>query len=108
MSGLLGHITDDDEALALVRHYLDALPSGSYLTVLDGTRSEKHTEAERIWNESAQPPYLLRSPEQMARFFDGLELVEPGLVSAPRWRPAPSPSGPPEELDVYCGVGRKP
>lgn len=108
MSGLLGHITDDDEALALVRHYLDALPSGSYLTVLDGTRSEKHTEAERIWNESAQPPYLLRSPEQMARFFDGLELVEPGLVSAPRWRPAPSLSGPPEELDVYCGVGRKP
>jgi S-adenosyl methyltransferase len=108
MSGLLGHITDDGEALSLVAHYLAALPSGSYFTVLDGTRSEKHTEAERIWNESAKPPYQLRSPEQIARFFDGLELVEPGVVSAPRWRPAPAASGLPDELDVYCGIGRKP
>jgi S-adenosyl methyltransferase len=108
MSGLLGHITHDDEALSLVRQYLGALPSGSYFTVLDGTRSEKHTEAERIWNESARPPYLLRAPEEIARFFDGLDLVEPGVVSAPRWRPESGPSDLPEELDVYCGIGRKP
>ncbi|GAA4723224.1 SAM-dependent methyltransferase [Phytohabitans rumicis] len=105
MSGLLGHVTDGSEARSIVDHFVGALPSGSYLTVLDGTRSERHTEAERIWNESAKPPYLLRSPDEIARFFTGLDLVEPGVVSAPRWRPA---TDPPDELDVYCGIGRKP
>jgi O-methyltransferase involved in polyketide biosynthesis len=108
MSGLLGHVTDDDEAQALAASFVAALASGSYFVVLDGTRSEKHTEAERIWNESAKPPYQLRRPEQIARFFDGLEVVEPGVVSAPRWRPDPSASSLPDELDVYCGIARKP
>jgi hypothetical protein len=107
MSGLLGHITDDAEARSLLAAFVGALPSGSYLTVLDGTRSERHTEAERIWNESAKPPYLLRSPDQLRQFFNGLELVEPGVVTAPQWRPAPDASGP-DKLDVFCGVGRKP
>jgi len=37
-----------------------------------------------------------------------LELVDPGVVSPPRWRPEPSPSGLPAEIDSFCGVGRKP
>jgi hypothetical protein len=102
MSGLLGHIVDDDEASATLAGYLDALPSGSYLILLDGARSAAHTEAERIWNESANPPYQLRTPERIAAFFEGLELVEPGVVSAPTWRAEGT------HLDVYCGVGRKP
>ena len=105
MSGILGHVTDDDQATTMVREYVAALPSGSYFIALDGSHSVEHSEAERIWNEQANPPYLLRSPEQFARFFDGLELVEPGVVSAPLWRPTgdnPSP------LDVVCGVARKP
>jgi hypothetical protein len=106
MSGLLGHIPDDDEARSLVDTFLGALAAGSYLVVLDGSRSREHAEAERIWNESANPPYLLRSADEIARFFDGLELVEPGVVSAPQWRPGPDASGP-TELDVFCGVGRK-
>jgi hypothetical protein len=108
MSGILGHITDDDQARSLVATYLAALPSGSYFIALDGTRSERHTEAERIWNESANPPYQLRSPAQFAQFFDGLDLVEPGIVSAPLWRPEQQVSGRPAELDVFCGVARKP
>jgi O-methyltransferase involved in polyketide biosynthesis len=108
MSGLLGHVTDDAEARSIVDQFVGALAPGSHLTVLDGTRSERHSEAERIWNESAKPPYLLRGPAQITRFFDGLDLVEPGVVSAPRWRPEPSPAGLPDELDVYCGIGRKP
>jgi len=104
MSGILGHVPDDDEALAMVRAYLDALPSGSYFIALDGSRSEQHVTAEKIWNEQANPPYLLRSHAEFARFFDGLELVEPGVVSAPAWRP----ETPAENLDVVCGVGRKP
>jgi O-methyltransferase involved in polyketide biosynthesis len=104
MSGILGHLTDDDEARAMVRGYLAALAPGSYLIALDGSHSEEHSEAEKIWNENANPPYVLRSRTDFARFLDGLDLVEPGVVSAPTWRP----DGPdPEPLDVVCGVGRK-
>jgi hypothetical protein len=104
MSGILGHITDDDEARTMIRGYVDALAPGSYFIALDGSHSVQHSEAEKIWNEQANPPYLLRSHGQFARFFDGLELMEPGVVSAPAWRPE---SGDVQELDVVCGVARK-
>jgi S-adenosyl methyltransferase len=109
LMGILGHIADDDEAQSIVKRLLDGVPSGSYLTMNDGSdTSEEVVEAARIWNQSANPTYHLRSPERIARFFDGLELVEPGVVSPPRWRPEPSPSGLPAAIDSYCGVGRKP
>jgi hypothetical protein len=109
LMGILGHIADDDEAQSIVKRLLGGVPSGSYLTMNDGSdTSEEVVEAARIWNQSANPTYHLRSPERIARFFDGLELVEPGVVSPPRWRPEPSPSGPPAAIDSYCGVGRKP
>ena len=109
LMGILGHIEDDDQARSIVNHLVDAVPSGSYLTMNDGTdTSEEVVEAGRIWNQSANPTYHLRSPDRIARFFEGLELVEPGVVSPPRWRPEPSPSGLPAEIDSFCGVGRKP
>jgi hypothetical protein len=50
----------------------------------------------------------LRSPQQIARFFDGLDLLEPGVVSCSRWRPPPSQvGGQPAEVDEFCGVARK-
>jgi hypothetical protein len=109
MLGILGHIRDYDEAHAIVKKLVSALPSGSYLVINDGTNTSKEVvEAARIWNMSANPQYHLRSPEQIASFFGDLMLVEPGVVSPLRWRPEPSPSGPPAEVDSSCGVGRKP
>jgi O-methyltransferase involved in polyketide biosynthesis len=109
LMGVLGHIADDGEAQSIVRRLLGGVPSGSFLTVNDGTdTSEEVVEAARIWNQSANPTYHLRSPDRIARFFDGLELVEPGVVSPPRWRPEPGPSGLPAEIDSRGGVGRKP
>ena len=109
LMGILGHIADDDEAQSIVKRLVGAVSSGSYLTMNDGTdTSNEVVEAARIWNQSANPTYHLRSPDRIARFFDGLELVEPGVVSPPRWRPEPSPSGLPAEIDSFCGVGRKP
>jgi O-methyltransferase involved in polyketide biosynthesis len=109
LMGILGHIADDHEAQSIVKRLVAAVPSGSYLTTNDGTdTSAEVVEAARIWNESANPTYHLRSPDRIARFFDGLELVEPGVVSPPRWRPEPSPTGLPAEVDSYGGVGRKP
>jgi O-methyltransferase involved in polyketide biosynthesis len=109
LMGILGHIPGDDQARSIVGRLMDAVPSGSYLTMNDGTdTSEEVVEAARIWNQSANPTYHLRSPERIARFFDGLELVEPGVVSPPRWRPEPSPAGPAPEIDSARGMGRKP
>jgi S-adenosyl methyltransferase len=109
LMGILGHIADDDEARSIVRRLVGGVSSGSYLTMNDGTdTSEEVVEAARIWNQSANPTYHLRSPDRIARFFDGLDLVEPGVVSPPRWRPEPSTSGLPPEVDSACGVGRKP
>jgi O-methyltransferase involved in polyketide biosynthesis len=107
--GILGHIEDDEQARSIVTTFVAGLPSGSYVVVYDGTdTSDAVIEAARIWNLSANPTYHLRSPEQMARYFDGLELVDPGVVSASRWRPEPDPAGVPPNVDSYCGVARKP
>jgi hypothetical protein len=107
--GILAHLPTWEEARTVVRRLMAAVPSGSYLVVNDGTdTSEEVKEAARIWNESADPPYEFRRPEQVAGYFEGLELVEPGVVSPSRWRPEPSPSGPPPELDSRAGVARKP
>ena len=47
----------------------------------------------RIYNESGAVPYHLRSSEQIGRFFDGLELVDPGMVEITQWRPDNNPFG---------------
>jgi hypothetical protein len=111
--GIVGHIGDYDEARSIVKRLLDPLPSGSYLALDDGTDiidKAAVEAAQGAYNQSGAIPYHPRSPEQIAGFFDGLELVEPGVVSCPRWRPDPADlsGGLPAELDAFGGVGRKP
>jgi hypothetical protein len=111
LMGILGHVSNYDEAQSIVKRLLAALPSSSYLALYDGTDIDKaDVEAQQQYNESGAIPYILRSPEQIARFFDGLELVEPGVVSVPRWRPDPADlgGGLPAEVEASGGVGRKP
>lgn len=103
--GVLGHVEEDAVAQEMVRKALAAVPSGSYLAIYDGSDiSPVNVEAARIWNESAAQPYHLRSPARLAAFFEGLELVEPGVVPVTRWRPEDDAP----EIDQYCAVGRKP
>jgi len=107
LMGILGHITDYEEARSIVRRLLGGLPSGSYLVLYDGTDTDKAgVEAQEGYNRSGAVPYILRSPEQIAGFFDGLELVEPGVVPCPQWRPDPADL--PTEVAAVGGVGRKP
>jgi hypothetical protein len=109
LSGILAHLPTAEEARATAQRIMDALPPGSYLVVVDGTNTNQElNDVMRIWNESANPPYAMRSPEEIASYFDGLELVEPGLVDVTRWRPGHSPSGPAQPLDNLVGVARKP
>ena len=104
--GVLGHIGHDQEARSIVRRLLAGVASGSYLVLCDGTNtSQAGVQAQQDYDQSGAIPYRLRSPEQIADFFEGLELVEPGVVSCPRWRP--DPGGLPAETDAYGGVGRK-
>jgi hypothetical protein len=109
LSGILGHISDTAEARSIVARLLDALPSGSYLSLNDGTSviSAEMGEAQDDYNETGAVPYNLRTPDEIASFFTGLELVPPGVVTCPQWRPDPDAGGP-TEVDAFGGVGRKP
>jgi O-methyltransferase involved in polyketide biosynthesis len=111
LNGVMGHVPDTGEARSIVRHLVGALPLGSYLSLMDGTSvlaGNPAEQAQRGYNESGAIPYTLRTPGEIASFFDGLELVEPGVVSCTHWRPDPGPSGPPAEVDAFGGVGWKP
>ncbi|GIF20149.1 hypothetical protein BJ973_001944 [Actinoplanes tereljensis] len=106
MIGILGNVADYDQAKSIVRTLLAAVPSGSYLAVSDGTStSAESVESQRVAKQSGHP-YNLRTPEEIEGFFEGLEILEPGVVSTSQWRPEPGTS--PGHLDVYCAVGRKP
>ena len=108
LMGILGHIEDYDEARSIVRRLVEALPSGSYLVQYDSTdTSESYVQAIQQYNDGGSIPYILRSPEQIAGFFDGLELLEPGVASCSRWRPDAGAWGLPAEVHQYGGVAVK-
>lgn len=108
--GILNFITDTNEAHAIVNRLLAALPSGSYLVISHPTveiDGEAMKEAMQLWNRSGAAPIVARSRQQLIRFFDSLELLEPGLVSCSLWRPEPIELGVPAEVFHFSGVGRK-
>ena len=109
MLGILGQIPDSDGPEAILKRLLDAVPPGSYVALCDGLNtSETMNEALRNYNETSRNAYHLRSPQQIAGFFDGLQLVDPGVVTLTRWRPEATPFPEPDEVPGMCGVGRKP
>ena len=109
--GILHHIPDTDEAYEIVQRLVAALAPGSFLAINHSTSAvhgEAMEEAVRHWNRVGTPSMTLRTPEQIERFFEGLELLPPGVVSCSRWRPdLTSESGQPAEVDEFCGVARR-
>jgi hypothetical protein len=109
--GVLGHVPDFEDMLWIVQQVMDAVPSGSYLLLWDSTNTSEEVIEGRAMQEQTQIPYELRTVEQLTRCFDGLELLDPGVVSITQWRPdaiqleAGSELGP---IDAYGGLGRKP
>ncbi len=84
-------IGDQDDPYGLVRTLMAAVPSGSYLAlsqVASDIEAEQMAEAAKRYNRLAHEKQRHRSHAEVARFFDGLELVEPGVVAVPQWRPA--------------------
>ena len=104
--GVLGHVTDFDETRSIVGRVMAAVPSGSYLVLYDGTDNEAASEALDDYKDTGAVPYVNRSSQQLARLFEGLEMLEPGLVPITQWRPDPAAEAP--AVDAYGGVGRKP
>jgi O-methyltransferase involved in polyketide biosynthesis len=107
--GVVHFILDDDRARQVVRTLVDAVPSGSYLVIAHGCHDINRAEADdtvAFWNEHGTPKIKYRSSAQIERFFDGLDLLPPGVVSCSRWRP--EPGDPDIDVNQYGGVARKP
>lgn len=110
--GILNFVLADDVAYGIVGQLMDALPSGSYLAI---SHPASDIDAERYlptldhWNQYGEPKMRARTRGEIGQFFDGLELVEPGVVSFLSWRPEDaSADSPPPELPGICGLARKP
>jgi O-methyltransferase involved in polyketide biosynthesis len=110
MLGILNFVLDVEAARHIVRRIMAEVPSGSYLVLTHPTHDsevggEGQIPAMRFWNENATPPITARSGTDIAAFFEGLDLVEPGLVSCSRWRAEP---GSPAVVPQYGAVAVKP
>ncbi|WP_405811791.1 SAM-dependent methyltransferase [Streptomyces sp. NBC_01520] len=109
MLGILNFVLDTDEARSVVDGLMGALPSGSHLVLTHPTLElggEGNEAAMSFWNKNATPPITARSRSEFASFLDGLDLLDPGIVSCAHWRPDGGPR--PAPVAQFGAVGRKP
>jgi len=111
--GVLGHVPDYGDARALVRTLVAAVPSGSFLVICDGSEGEAVHKAEEEYADTGAIPYVNRGHAEVAGFFEGVEMLEPGLVKIDLWRPVDPPDPGAriegaEPANAFAGVGRKP
>jgi hypothetical protein len=110
---ILQFLGDSDDPHGIVRHLRDALPAGSYLAIshptFDGLPDETVAQLAAL-SRTPGGEFHPRSRDEATRFFDGTELVDPGLTSIVDWRPQthPRPQMPAEQAAVYGAVGRLP
>jgi hypothetical protein len=107
---ILHAIPDPDDPYAIVARLLDAVPPGSYLAISHAASDLLDQETMRSfadsWNNRGQQRITWRTREQVARFFTGTDLVEPGLVRVDEWRPA-SGAANAGTSNEWGAVGRK-
>ena len=107
---ILHAIPDADDPHAIVAKLLDAVPSGSYLAIShvgsDLYQAETRQGLEDIADRMSQQSIAWRSREQVARFFDGTDLVDPGLVRVEEWHPADAAADA-QRSSMWCAVGCK-
>ncbi|NLU77437.1 methyltransferase [Micromonospora sp. HNM0581] len=107
---VLHFVSDDDRPTEVLRTLRAALTPGSYLVLSqasdDGRDEAERTEAEEVYRRTDSPLWI-RSRAELTGFFDGFELVEPGVVWVPQWRPETPESAEDAERAVFLGgVGR--
>ena len=109
--GVLHLIGDSEEPNRIVAGLMDALAPGSYLAIshpASDIHAAAQAQAQKRYNERVSTPQTLRNRAEVMRFFDGLDLVPPGLVYVHTWRPGPDDIVPPDGVSAYGGVARKP
>ena len=110
LAAVLHFLPDEDDPHKLVEMLKAASAPGSYLVISHATGEDIGAEAAGQVRElyaRASAPAVLRSRADIARFFEGLELVPPGIGDVAAWRPGASPAEPGRTI-VLGGVGRKP
>ncbi len=107
---VLMYFRDEDDPQGIVATLVDALPSGSYLTVTHPTAdfNEEAMAGAVAAAEHGGITLVPRSRAETESFFTGLELVEPGVVPVLAWRPDAGSQVDPLSAYYYAGVGRKP
>jgi S-adenosyl methyltransferase len=108
---ILHLIPDADDPYGIVARLVGAMPSGSYLVLAhpaSDIRAERMAEmTKRVNQRMSGPTATMRDLAAITRFFDGLELLEPGVVQPQQWRPEPGVYHP-DQVTAWCGVARKP
>jgi S-adenosyl methyltransferase len=104
-------LTDAEDPAGIIGTLRDALAPGSYLALSHGTADFHPPGTARqaaAAYDTAAAPLVLRGHAQVAAFFVGFDLIEPGLVQAPLWRPDGRPPRPKDlaKIGIYAGVGR--
>jgi S-adenosyl methyltransferase len=110
----LQYVADADGPHQIVRTLVDAVPSGSYLAISDvamdlAADANVTASADNLNEHLRKTRQTIRSLEQIAGFFSGLKMVDPGLVQLPQWRPDADHPGSDQDitLSAYCGIGHK-
>ena len=108
--GVVNFVADDAEVRSVLDQLMGALAPGSYLVVshpTDDIDEERAHQVAAAWNEKGTPKLTIRGAAGIEALFDGLELLEPGVVSCSLWRPEPTEVGEIRPVAEYGGVARK-
>ena len=108
MIDILNFIEGTREAGEIIGTLLDAVPSGSYLALMQPARDENLLIAQRRWNQLSPVRVWLRDRDEVAGWLNGLDLVRPGIVDVNEWRPADGDPRYPDGMPLYGVVARKP
>jgi hypothetical protein len=109
LAAIFHFITDDEDPLGITRTFRDAMPPGSYLvltTAHHDAQPEESARASKMYDR-ASSPMVTRSKRDIAAFFEGFELIDPGLACTCEWRTTEPPEYD-DPSDLYGGVGLKP
>jgi hypothetical protein len=110
LNAVIHHILDEEDPHALVDTYKAALAPGSFVQITHFSNASPEARAMEKVFQQALGRGKVRSQQEITSFFDGLEIIEPGVVFIPEWRPDEVVTYPLDlgGLMMMCGVGRKP